>query len=39
VYLQYTSDSASSPGIPQWHLSVPTNLPDGTRDGPAQLLK
>jgi hypothetical protein len=30
MYLQYTSDSASSPGIPQWHLSVQPNPPDGT---------
>jgi uncharacterized protein (DUF1684 family) len=30
MYLQYTADPASSPGIHQWHLSVQPNLPDGT---------
>jgi chromosome segregation protein len=30
MYLQYTSSFASLPGIPQWHLSVQPNLPDGT---------
>jgi hypothetical protein len=30
MYLQYTSDSASSPGIPQWHLSVHTNKLNAT---------
>jgi histidyl-tRNA synthetase len=30
VYIQYTSDPASLPGIHQWHLSVQTNQPGRT---------
>ncbi|MEA2146013.1 MAG: diaminopimelate epimerase, partial [Solirubrobacteraceae bacterium] len=32
MYLQYASGPASSPGIHQWHLSMPPNPPDGTLD-------